>query len=453
MPNQSPVHVYLWFGGLFALALLIGPVLILLKRKNAAFLTFVIAASVISQFVALEIPSSPALQPLSVSMIFIFIVSYVLSVVAPTLLAIFLAFRIVGSYVTHDGPPEPVDSATLRTAVSAILDSEMFLTTLRSTLPQGKDDTEYGLDYVPYMLHSIDDRRKRAELSSRLFLLATGAAAVIFSTVVMYFGYILVNEAAAGSAKSLADLSRAMQQVSEMTLPLVPNYYRTTQFQKDVVLALEKPATMDPGPKNKYVQDRLHAALDAFQNAKTPADLSTLLGDLESLSFKVSKDGLAEQAYAAALLQAREKLGEAISSQNMALLRLETNVQELRVLIPKAEDVLSKPEIRTPEIIKRLALGVVISTFFLALLRFLANLYKTRYLQVLEAERDDFAVRRFYVVFKSSQASDEQRKAVLASFMTLASADGSQPKEPADESTKQEFEVIKELVQALSKKL
>jgi hypothetical protein len=71
---------------------------------------------------------------------------------------------------------------------------------------------------------------------------------------------------------------------------------------------------------------------------------------------------------------------------------------------------------------------------------------------VLEAEKDDFAVRRFYVAFKSSIASDEQRKAVLANFMTNQSS-GGETKENADDATKQEIDVIKELLMALSKKL
>jgi hypothetical protein len=56
------------------------------------------------------------------------------------------------------------------------------------------------------------------------------------------------------------------------------------------------------------------------------------------------------------------------------------------------------------------------------------------------------------VAFKSSIASDEQRKAVLANFMTNQSS-GGETKENADDATKQEIDVIKELLMALSKKL
>src|SRR5205823_10480086 len=121
--------------------------------------------------------------------------------------------------------PDYSDRNILQTAVSEILDSESFLTALRGTLPRGKDDEQYGLDYIPFMLHSIDERRKRATRSARLFLFATVIAALAFSSVVMYFGYILVNEAAAGSARSLAELRSATQRVSDMLESMLPNYF------------------------------------------------------------------------------------------------------------------------------------------------------------------------------------------------------------------------------------
>lgn len=450
MPNQpSVVPIYLWCGGLFALALVVGLVLILLKRKKAAFLTVAIAGSFIPQIVALAM--GPSTTSYSLYWYSSSGVLYVLSALASTLLTIFLAFRIFGSYlvVSQNRGPEYLNSAALQTAVTGILDSEMFLTTLRSTLPQGKDDPQYGLDYVPYMLHSIDERRKRAEISSRGFLLATGIAASLFAVVVMYFGYILVNEAAAGSAKSLADLSRATQEVNQSLSSYNAEIWRAYQL---IFPVLQKLDSMDAGMKNKDVKDRLHEALDL---KKPRRDLFALRNTIAQLLADVSKDGVAEHAFATALEEAAKQLDKYIFDvQNSPLsYNLWNAMSEVRPLTTKAEDALSKPENRTPEIIKRLALGVVISTFFLALLRSLLSLYKTRQLQVVEAERDDFAVRRFYVVFKSSQASDEQRKAVLESFMRLASANGSQPKEPTDEDAKQALDLMKEVVQAATKKL
>lgn len=99
-----------------------------------------------------------------------------------------------------------------------------------------------------------------------------------------------------------------------------------------------------------------------------------------------------------------------MSSQSVAVPELNSRIQELRALVPKAEEALNKPENRLPEIIKRLALGIVIATFFLALLRYMGTLYRTRYQQVLAAENDDFMIRRFYVAFKSSEASTSSER-------------------------------------------
>lgn len=348
-----------------------------------------------------------------------------------------------------DGPLGFPDPAALRTAVSNILDSESFLSALRSTLPKGKDDQQYGLDYVPFMLHSIDERRKRATRSARLFLLATVVAALTFSSVVMYFGYILVNEAAAGTAKSLADLRDTTQRVSDTLRSIIPGYFNNPKFQQDVAPALEKLAAVgDPGPKNKENYAQVRIALD---EAKNTGDFTTLKAALAKAQAAVSTETVLERNYSAVLADGADRLTKFIDNQSSALPELASRTSDLRLLTSRVQDVLDKPENRTPEIIKRLALGIVISTFFLALLRYLGTLYKTRHLQVLEAEKDDFAVRRFYVAFKSSLASDEQRKAVLTSFM--ASPNNGEAKETSDDTTKQEFEVIKELVMALSKRL
>lgn len=176
--------------------------------------------------------------------------------------------------------------------------------------------------------------------------------------------------------------------------------------------------------------------------------------DLINASNKVSDDDAVESAYANAVRSATNKLSAFLTSQSAALGQLPDRTNELRDLIAKAQDSLSKPENRTPELIKRLALGVVISTFFLALLRYLGNLYRARYLQVMQAERDDFLVRRFYVALKSSVNDDQQRRTVLSDFMAIPDEHGGiDDKLDPNDSSKQEFEIVRELVKALSKKL
>ena len=369
-----------------------------------------------------------------------------------TVIAILVAFRFFGLYIFRS--EQVLDYSqpdALHRAVSTILDSEKFLTALRATLPLGKEDKEFGLDYIPYMISSVDERRKRATKSARLFLIATVVAALIFSGVVMYFGYILVNEAAAGTARTLAEVRDSTKAISETLQSIVPSYYRNPMFQRDVAPSLTKLDQTPAGEKNNSIEKVI---TDALEQCRNTGDFSTLNSAFGQVKSQLSRESPEEKAYAATFETAADKLSEFINDQSNAVPRLAQEAAELRLLTSKAEDSLSKPENRTPELIKRLGLGLVISTFFLALLRYLGNLYRTRYLQVLEAERDDFMVRRFYVAFKNSVDNDEQRKVVLTSFMTAANGLGmAESKETPDESTKQEFEVIKELLKAMSKKM
>lgn len=161
-----------------------------------------------------------------------------------------------------ESAPDYSDQTVLHDTVSKILDSELFLTALRSTLPKGKEDEKFGLDYIPFMLNSIDERRKRAAKSARLFLMSMICAALIFSSVVVYFGYILVNEAAAGTGKSLADLKKVTGSISDDLRLLRPSYYGNSYFQQNIAPSLENLIAMQAGTKNKTIQADISAALD-----------------------------------------------------------------------------------------------------------------------------------------------------------------------------------------------
>lgn len=374
--------------------------------------------------------------------------------VTPTVIGLLVTVRFFSLYLFRGKEGEGVldysSPTVLKETVSKILDSEKFLTALRSTLPAGKDDEQFGFDYIPFMLNSIDERRRRAVRASRFFLLATIFSALIFSGVVVYFGYILVNEASAGTAKTLSDIRTAAEATSEALHSITPSYFNNSKFRENVAPYLERLVELEPGDKNKPTKDKL---VGTINDAKRTGDLSTLNDALAHAAAEVSKLTDEEKNYSNAVANAMNGMSAFLSSQSVAIPELNSRIVELKMLIPKAEEALSKPENRLPEIIKRLALGLVIATFFLALLRYMGTLYRTRYQQVLAAEDDDFMVRRFYVAFKSSMPSDEQRKAVLSSFMVAHKlGSGTDSKEP-DTGTKQEYEMLKDLLGALSKKL
>ncbi len=369
-------------------------------------------------------------------------------------IGVLLAFRFFSSHIftgiTRSDAPDYSVPLVLKESVSKILDSENLLTALRSTLPTGKDDDKFGFDYIPFMLSAIDERRKRSQRAARFFLIATTISALIFSGVVMYFGYILVNEASAGTAKTLADIKISTEATSEAIHSIIPNYYNNPEFKKNVTPALDKLVQLEPGEKNKQTREKI---VDVINEAKRTADFVALNSALIQAGSGISKETDQEKIYSTALADATNGMSAFMGSQSVAIPELNSRIKELKDLIPKAEDALAKPENRLPEIIKRLALGLVIATFFLALLRYMGTLYRTRYQQVLAAENDDFMVRRFYVGFKSSQASDEQRKAVLSGFMAAQTAPARTGAKESEDGTKEQYEVLKELLGALGKRL
>jgi hypothetical protein len=132
-------------------------------------------------------------------------------------------------------------------------------------------------------------------------------------------------------------------------------------------------------------------------------------------------------------------------------------VKNFNDAISKVNASLDRPENRTPEILKRLAIGFAVATFFIVILRYTSGLYRLNYPQELKTMLDDDAARRFYVGYKGSGASDDQRKAVLTAFMTspvgVANPGASSAGGEASGLSSDELSVFREIIAALAKKL
>jgi hypothetical protein len=336
----------------------------------------------------------------------------------------------------------------LETQIGKIVDSEHFLTALRTTLPKGVDDDKNGLDYVPFLLHNLSERQQKFARRARYSLIATITLGVIFSASVMYFGYILVNEAATGTGKTLAEMRADTQSISQSLALLLPGYYNNSVFQQDVVPQLTAIVNFNPGQPNSQIKASL---VDAIDDLKLSGDLPKFQTALRTLKGKVSTNTEEEQKYSAAVTA----LERFLSQQGGALSRLSGTLTDLTQTLSKAESSLDKPENRTPEIVKRLAIGLAVSTFFVVILRYTSGLYRLNYQQELKTMYDDDAVRRFYVAYKASAANDEQRKAVLTGFITAPTPPGQGPTAPPEGSSlsSEELGVFKEMIAALAKKL
>jgi hypothetical protein len=130
----------------------------------------------------------------------------------PVLVAILLAWYLGPSprLTSANTSVSMLGPAAVKEYEQRIIQSNEFLTALQETLPKGAHDEKDGLDYVPFMLANIRDRRLRHNRASHLALWCTVLLGIIFSGIVMYFGYVLVNEAAIGTQAARAAPNRGI---------------------------------------------------------------------------------------------------------------------------------------------------------------------------------------------------------------------------------------------------
>jgi hypothetical protein len=140
------------------------------------------------------------------------------------------------------------------------------------------------------------------------------------------------------------------------------------------------------------------------------------------------------------------------SGVNAAIPRLSTVVSEADKVVADLTTIHETPEARTVELWKRIALGVIICTFLLAIMRYASSIYKEHHAQALRAEADDLLIRQFVVVFKSLGEDAGLRKEAIMAFMSAgAAAKGVESSK--DGMSSEEAGIFKELIGAISKRI
>lgn len=334
----------------------------------------------------------------------------------PVLFAIWLVWRLAPSFRSHKELIKiPRSDSEIKEYIGKIFHSDKFLNALHETLPKGEQDEKHGLDYIPYMLSSIRKRRKKFRRSSNFFLSFTIILGFIFSGIVMYFGYILVNEAATGIPKRIVSLNSELIRIRQNLNVIAPGYFNNQEFKNTVgknILSLEQ---AKPGENNTEIAEKINKAID---DCKNTGEFGELRKRLNSYSQNINKDTEEGKQFDRLLSTTIDSLNSFMDSYNAAIPNLVSSMKRVELLVPELEKWNEKPQNRVAEISKRIALGIVVCSFFLAILKYIASIYKSHHAQVLKADFDDFAVRRFYVSYKGSEGKEEVLKAVLTTFLS-----------------------------------
>ncbi|MBW4660504.1 MAG: hypothetical protein KME15_17675 [Drouetiella hepatica Uher 2000/2452] len=375
---------------------------------------------------------------------------YFLQRMLPTMVALWLVFQVLPfSPKTTEVDLEVENASTLKQAVEKILNSESFLTALRTTLPKGEKDAEHGLDYIPYMLHNIEDRRKHFEKSSRTFLQTTVFIGIILSAVVVFFGYVLLNEEAAGTPRTLAQINTETAQISRDINLLLPAYYDNATFKEIIgksIADLESTKTSEP---NQNIAERVKVLISELRETGDIVAFSNQLKETKN-NFTSQDDN--DKGYHKALEDLNFRLSLFLDKQQAAIPNLKASLGKLNNLMIDVNESLGKSEAQTAEVLKRLGLSLIVSSFFLALLRYAASLYRNNYQEMLRAQQDDLAVRRFYVAYKGAESDISTRGQIISKFINAPVSVEGNSESSLDISKDDVSTIIKELLTLLTKK-
>lgn len=330
-----------------------------------------------------------------------------------------------------------------------VFSSKNFLNAFETSLPQGKDDKVYGLDYIPYMLKNTEERRSRFTSSANRFLNLTIFLGIIFIVITVWFGYILINEDEIGTQKIVKSIDSRLESINmnlAIQSPDVFNNLRFNELCQQEITDIEISRNLNS--KNKEIQNRFN---DVIRKIKKSNDPIQLRDSLEILTQEVSKDTPKDEEFASKVESMQSQYSLFLRDKESSYSILNTNVNRLESSISTLKRTFSEPNNRLAEILKRLILSLVVISFFVAILRYVAGLYRAHLNEMIKIEKEDLAIRKFYIALKSSANSQADKSKVIVEFLNNSASNNE-----GDNSrsvSKEEISIIKEVIDSILKKI
>jgi predicted PurR-regulated permease PerM len=306
-----------------------------------------------------------------------------------------------------------------------------------------------GLDYIPFMLHNIEERRKHFEKSSYTFLVATVVVGIILSIVVVFFGYILVNDEAAGTPRTLSQIREESSLIRRDLNSLLPIYMKNSTFDEyvgDSIKNLENAKITDLNENIKTDVQQI------ITEAKKTGDIATLTTNLQDIEKKFNAKDEDDVKYLVLIKKLNSDIFRFSKTLESTVPNLKTSLDKLDTLTTNVNNNLGKSDSQTGEVLKRLAVSLIVSSFFLAILRYASSLYRNNYQEMLRAQQDDLGIRRFYVAYKSSKSDNSTRGQILSKFINTTTQSEKSSDNSFDISKDDVSTIIKELLSLLTKK-
>lgn len=338
-----------------------------------------------------------------------------------------------------------------------VFDSKSYNTVLSQTLPKGNDDQKYGFDYIPFILELLEKKSARNRRTANGFLIATISLTFFFIAVSLVFSYILLIDSSIGINKEIQELKHIALEFNKTDqLAKIDDVRDRFETLNNFEIFSELEAALNEKNRDKFlnfggseqkteINTRDSVAIQAiklkFEANRSLLELKTLL----------HKEFDSKQAFSEVLIRIDNGIENYQKVMRINALATDSEKNKIRVILEQISLKLNSERSQISELIKRSIIGILIISFFIAILRYFRNLYQFHLNEMLKDEAREMDVRKFYIAIKCAESNSEERKLVLSNFISETKMSGETP-QPL--STQQpEMDMLKDILNSLLKKI
>ncbi|CCO48137.1 hypothetical protein VIBNISOn1_450101 [Vibrio nigripulchritudo SOn1] len=292
--------------------------------------------------------------------------------------------------------------------VCETLDSKDFATALRTSLPRGENDNKNGLDFIPFLLHRLDEKRISYQKSTNRFLISLISMGLVFVFTISFFGYIIINTSSSGVYKYTSSLN---DEIKNISINITKKNKSLEEFLADEGIKKDNISIDLEGEK-------LSRAIEEIDKLIKSQDIIELKYFLRNLPKKNNYDMKEKNVKKFSPLAVINIINSYSDSRIDSKFEIERALELAKEASSEIIEEIHKPEFLRDDLIKRLSISLIVATFFIAILRYLSNLYKSHYAELIKTEEQDMFIRKFYVAYKGSSDDNSSKDKIVEAFLS-----------------------------------
>lgn len=399
---------------------------------------------------------------------------YTLAGLALTTAGLIFNYRVQKKSLRQGEVGRAVDEDDVRSIVHRCINSGSFISALQTTLPKAEGGSD-ATSHIPFILATLQERRQSFNRSSQLFFVALLLFAAMFTALLTVYGFILIDSVPVGVARSIKEAREEIGVLRQHQLDYESLGQSLRRYESS---ALRQFATLIKTPEDAsrygrgveaFVSPYLRGGRlepDAFIRYDTArADERSLLARVDQFKLALADLKLAQAAAAASsspVAKAAKQMSDdeprvsALASKvGLLSARYESTRTALDNLIERAKANETDPDDRLYALLKRIAVGVIVGSFFFAILRYLAQQYASHLSKYESSHADEVMLRKFYLAYDITEKDPEKQKGLIAAFLgnSPASTESPPPSAKKQDLGDSDKKIIAEILEIIKKRM